>query len=200
MDRQTAMVKPVYLHNFVGIFNVEKSLKNDPPGSQNFMGGVTFSRPVVKNLMLKFEPCQLLTLKNDPGSHLYRWKMTRGVIFQRGHYLMLHWYKQGRTEECMNIPKWDHAPGDNERLLFPCNTGPWRGKGGDLTQSFDKSTYFNSHVKKAKWKHKDTTKKFDYNAIADRLRTVGWSNYTVTQLVSLNRFTGPTLQLPTAAV
>ena len=24
------------------IFNVEKSLKNDPPGSQNFMGGVTF--------------------------------------------------------------------------------------------------------------------------------------------------------------
>ena len=36
MDRQTAMVKPVYLHNFVGggiqtYFNVEKSLKNDPP-------------------------------------------------------------------------------------------------------------------------------------------------------------------------
>ena len=72
------------------IFNVEKSLKNDPPGSQNFMGGVTFSRPVVHNLMLKFEPCQLLTLKNDPGSHFFRWKMTRGVIFQRGHYLMLH--------------------------------------------------------------------------------------------------------------
>ena len=53
------------------IFNVEKSLKNDPPGSQNFMGGVTFS-PVVQNLMLKFEPCQLLTLKNDPGSHFFR--------------------------------------------------------------------------------------------------------------------------------
>ena len=53
-------------------------------------GGVTFSRPVVQNLMLKFEPCQLLTLKNDPGSQFYRWKMTRGVIFQRGHYLMLH--------------------------------------------------------------------------------------------------------------
>ena len=77
MDRQTAMVKLVYLQKFVGgvdklIFNVEKSLKNDPPGSQNFMGGVTFSRPVVQNLMLKFEPCQLLTLKNDPGSHFYR--------------------------------------------------------------------------------------------------------------------------------
>ena len=54
------------------IFNEEKSLKNDPPGSQNFMGGVTFSRHVVQNLILKFEPCQLLTLKNDPGSHFYR--------------------------------------------------------------------------------------------------------------------------------
>ena len=48
---------------------MEKSLKNDPSGSQNFMGGVTFSRPVVQNLMLEFEPCQLLALKNDPGSH-----------------------------------------------------------------------------------------------------------------------------------
>ena len=75
------------------ISNVEKSLKNDPPGSQNFMGGVTFSWPVVQNLMLKFEPCQLLTLRNDPGSHFFRWKMTRGVIFQRGHYLMLHRHK-----------------------------------------------------------------------------------------------------------
>ena len=62
------------------IFNVEKSLKNDPPGSQNFMGGVTFSRPVVQNLMLKFGTVSafnvekwpgesLLTLKNDSGSH-----------------------------------------------------------------------------------------------------------------------------------
>ena len=93
-DRHTAMLKPVYSTTSLAgvyklIFNVEKSLKNDPPGRQNFMGGVTFSRPVVQNLMLKFEPCQLLTLKNDLGSHFYRWKMTRGVIFQRGHYLML---------------------------------------------------------------------------------------------------------------
>ena len=64
--------------------------KMTPPGGQNFMGKVTFSRPVVQNLMLKFEPCQILTLKNDPGSHFSCWKMTRGVIFQRGHYLMLH--------------------------------------------------------------------------------------------------------------
>ena len=63
-DRQTAIVKPVYLQNFVfgGIqtyFNMEISLKNDPPGGQNFMGGVTFSRPVVQYVMLKYEPCQL---------------------------------------------------------------------------------------------------------------------------------------------
>ena len=40
-----------------------------PLWCQNFMVGVTFSRPFVQNLMLKFDPCQLLTLKNDPGSH-----------------------------------------------------------------------------------------------------------------------------------
>ena len=53
-DRQTAMVKPVYLQNFVGgvyklIFNVEKSLQMTPLRS-NFRGAVTFSRPVVQNL------------------------------------------------------------------------------------------------------------------------------------------------------
>ena len=63
----------VYLHTSLAgvyklIFNLEKSLKNDPPRDQNFMG-VTFSRPLVQNLMLKIDPCQLLTLKNDPGSH-----------------------------------------------------------------------------------------------------------------------------------
>ena len=45
--RQTAMVKPVYLHDFVGgvyklILNVEKSLKNDPPGGQIFVGESLF--------------------------------------------------------------------------------------------------------------------------------------------------------------
>ena len=94
-DRQTAIVKPVYLENFVygGIqtyFQYGNIVEKWPPGGQNFMGGVTFSRPVVQYLMLKFEPCQLLTLKNDPGSHFERWKMTPGVIFQRGHFLMLH--------------------------------------------------------------------------------------------------------------
>ena len=96
------------------IFNVDESLKNDPPGGQaprkhqgtrwkvrkiiasliklvsKVSWGVTFSRPLVQNLMLNFDTCQLLTLKNNPWSHFKRWKMTRGVIFQRGHFLMLH--------------------------------------------------------------------------------------------------------------
>ena len=71
---QTSIVKPVYLHNFVGgdiqtFFNVEKSLKKWPPWRSKFHLGVTFSRSLVQNLMLEFEPCQLLTLTNDPGSH-----------------------------------------------------------------------------------------------------------------------------------
>ena len=38
-----------------------------------------------------------------------------------------------------------------------------------------------------------TKKKFDYTAIADRLRTVSWSNYGHPGVVNL--FTGPTLIL-----
>ena len=38
---------------------------------------------------------------------------------------------------------------------------------------------------------KNATKKFDYTAVADRLRTVSWSNYSHPTGV-VNRFTGPT--------
>ena len=41
--------------------------------------------------------------------------------------------------------------------------------------------------------------KFDYTAIADRLRTVSWSNYSH-QTGVVNRFTGPTFSLPATAV
>ena len=53
----------------------------------------------------------------------------------------------------------------------------WREKGSDLNQSYDKSPYTNRNVKRAEWQHKQRHKKFDYTAIADRLRTVSWSNY-----------------------
>ena len=41
--------------------------------------------------------------------------------------------------------------------------------------------------------------KFDYTAVADRLRTVSWSNYDYPTAV-VNRFTGPTFPLPATAV
>ena len=42
-------------------------------------------------------------------------------------------------------------------------------------------------------------KKFDYTAIADRIMTVSWSNYSHPTGV-VNRFTGPTFLLPEIAV
>ena len=43
---------------------------------------------------------------------------------------------------------------------------------------------------------KNVTKKFDYTAIAKRLRTVSWGNYSHPTGV-VNLFTGPTFPLPT---
>ena len=53
-----------------------------------------------------------------------------------------------------------------------------REKGRNLTQSYDKSTYTKRNVKRAKRQLNNATKKFDYIAVADRLRTVSWSNYS----------------------
>ena len=49
-------------------------------------------------------------------------------------------------------------------------------KGRDLTQSCDKNPYTHRTIQKATWQHKNATKNFDYTTIADRLRTVSWSN------------------------
>ena len=52
-----------------------------------------------------------------------------------------------------------------------------RKKGRDLTQSYDKSPYTHRKIKKNIVKtFKNATKTFDYTTIADRLRTVSWSN------------------------
>ena len=61
-----------------------------------------------------------------------------------------------------------------------------RKKGRDLTQSYDKSPYTSRNVKREKWQHKQCHKKFAYTAIADRLRTVGWSNYGHPNSFSMN--------------
>ena len=51
-----------------------------------------------------------------------------------------------------------------------------REKEGDLTQSYDKTPYTNRKFENQKTTHTNATKNFDYTTIADRLRTVSWSN------------------------
>ena len=68
-------------------------------------------------------------------------------------------------------------------------------KGGDLTQSYDKSPYTNRNVKRAKWQQNNVKK----SSIKQQLRTdlgrsVGVT--TTTQLVWLTWFTGPPSHSP----
>ena len=51
-----------------------------------------------------------------------------------------------------------------------------REKEGDLTQSYDKTPYTNRKFDNQRTTHTNATKNFDYTTIADRLRTVSWSN------------------------
>ena len=51
-----------------------------------------------------------------------------------------------------------------------------REKEGDLTQSYDKNPYTNRKFENQRTTHTNATKNFDYTTIADRLRTVSWSN------------------------
>ena len=51
-----------------------------------------------------------------------------------------------------------------------------REKEGDLTQSYDKTPYTNRKFENQRTTHTNATKNFDYTTIADRLRTVSWSN------------------------
>ena len=74
-----------------------------------------------------------------------------------------------------------------------------RQKGGDLTQSYDKSPYTNRNVKRQSDNTINATKKFDETAIAERLRTVSSSNYSHPTGV-VNLVYGPTFPLPATAV
>ena len=73
-----------------------------------------------------------------------------------------------------------------------------REKGRDLTQSYDKSPYTSTPAELSKGQSDNTnnaTKKFDYTAVADRLRTVSWSNYGHPTGV-VNLVYGPNLPTP----
>ena len=68
-----------------------------------------------------------------------------------------------------------------------------RKKGRDLTQSYDKNPYTNRNVKSDNIYN--ATKKFDYTAVADRLRTISCSNYGHPTGV-VNLVYGPDLPIP----
>ena len=61
-------------------------------------------------------------------------------------------------------------------VIIAVNSLIIREKGRDLTQSCDKNPYTHRIIQKATWQHKNATKNLDYTTIADRLRTVSWSN------------------------
>ena len=63
-----------------------------------------------------------------------------------------------------------------------------REKDGDLTQSYKRNRYTNGKFE-TKRQHKNATSNFDYITIADRLRTVSWSNNSHPTCV-VKRFTG----------
>ena len=46
----------------------------------------------------------------------------------------------------------------------------------NLIQFYDKGPYIHRKIQKTKWQHKNAPKNFDHTTIADRLRTVSWSN------------------------
>ena len=64
-----------------------------------------------------------------------------------------------------------------------------REKGRDLTHSYDNSPYTYKKFQRAKCQHKYAIKNLYYTTIADRHRTVSWSN-DIIQHVWLNQFTG----------
>ena len=49
-------------------------------------------------------------------------------------------------------------------------------KWSDLTQTYDKGLNTHRKPQRATRQHKNDTKNFEYTTIADRLRTVSWSN------------------------
>ena len=67
------------------------TLNYDPSSGINFQRGQFFMRGGV----VKKRGESLFNVENRPS---IRKKLTRGVIFQRGHYLMLH-----RTEKSRNV-------------------------------------------------------------------------------------------------
>ena len=68
-----------------------------------------------------------------------------------------------------------------------------RGKGRDLTQSYDKSPYTHRKIQKASRQRNNANKNLDYTTIADRLRTVSWRHSSQPHWCGKTRFTSSKL-------
>ena len=90
---ETSIPPKLRWRGYTNSFSMFRNRWKMTPWRLKFHGGVTFSRPLVQNVMLKFEPCQLLTLKNDPG-----------VIFNVGK-LPGEAFFNGVTFKCYTCPQ-----------------------------------------------------------------------------------------------
>ena len=79
-------------------------------------------------------------------------------------------------------------------------TSSTKVKGRGLTQSYDKSPCAHRMIHKSNATTQNATENFDYTTIADRLRTVGWSNDSYTTGVCKPVYGIQTFPLTTEAV
>ena len=94
-----------------------------------------------------------------------------------------HWYVKIKflieSHACLYLRLYK-TPTREKALSFKrhetCPVYTRREKEGDLTQSYDKTPYTNRKFENQRTTHTYATKNFDYTTIADRLRTVSWSN------------------------
>ena len=66
---ETSTPSQLRWRGYTNLFSMCRNRWKITPWMSKFHDGVTFSRPLVHILELKFNTCHLLTLKNDPGSH-----------------------------------------------------------------------------------------------------------------------------------
>ena len=116
-----------------------------------------------------------------------------GAMLQPLMYMMFHLYYKGYIHNLSMcsfrfVPAgaWYHIiqlsffnltpPNLSFNTYFCAQYMSIREKGRGMTQFYDKSPYLHREIQKATWQHKNATKNFGYTTLADRLRTVSWSN------------------------
>ena len=112
------------------------------------------------------------------SSPIHLWRYTSFTIYMYvfgQKVLQYNNNKQKRSTEGCSKFKGPETRQVQERLVSTLEHMQ-REKEGDLTQSYDKTPYTNRKFENQRTTHTNATKNFDYTTIADRLRTVSWSN------------------------